>query len=91
MTEKLITLDELGARIDTVALNGAELASDRDEDIFNIYNSVSELFVRKVKNKASLTYGKDYIMKDKYHALYKESFVTNILNEVFERASHYAF
>lgn len=91
MTEKLITLDELGARIDTMALNGAELASDRDEDIFNIYNSVSELFVRKVKNKASLTYGKDYIMKDKYHALYKESFVTNILNEVFERASHYAF
>lgn len=91
MTEKLITLDELGTRIDTMALNGAELASDRDEDIFNIYNSVSELFVRKVKNKASLTYGKDYIMKDKYHALYKESFVTNILNEVFERASHYAF
>lgn len=91
MTEKVITLDELGARIDTMALNGAELASDRDEDIFNIYNSVSELFVRKVKNKASLTYGKDYIMKDKYHALYKESFVTNILNEVFERASHYAF
>lgn len=91
MTEKLITLDELGARIDMMALNGAELASDRDEDIFNIYNSVSELFVRKVKNKASLTYGKDYIMKDKYHALYKESFVTNILNEVFERASHYAF
>lgn len=91
MTEKLITLDELGARIDTMALNGAELASDRDEDIFNIYNSVSELFVRKVKNKASLTYGKDYIMKDRYHALYKESFVTNILNEVFERASHYAF
>lgn len=91
MTEKLITLDELGARIDTMALNGAELASDRDEDIFNIYNSVSELFVRKVKNKASLTYGKDYIMKDKYHALYKESFVTNILNEVFEKASHYAF
>lgn len=91
MPEKLITLDELGARIDTVALNGAKLASDRDEDIFNIYNSVSELFVRKVKNKASLTYGKDYIMKDKYHALYKESFVTNILNEVFERASHYAF
>ena len=91
MTERLITLDELGARIDTMALNGAELASDRDEDIFNIYNSVSELFVRKVKNKASLTYGKDYIMKDKYHALYKESFVTTILNEVFERASHYAF
>lgn len=91
MTEKLITLDELGARIDTMALNGAELASGRDEDIFNIYNSVSELFVRKVKNKDSLTYGKDYIMKDKYHALYKESFVTNILNEVFERASHYAF
>lgn len=91
MKENLLTLDELGARIDMMALNGAELASDKDEDIFNIYNSVSELFVRKVKNKASLTYGKDYIMKDRYHALYRESFVTNILNEVFERASHYAF
>lgn len=91
MKKNLLTLDELGARIDMMALNGAELASDKDEDIFNIYNSVSELFVRKVKNKASLTYGKDYIMKDRYHALYKESFATNILNEVFERASHYAF
>ena len=91
MKENLLTLDELGARIDMMALNGAELASDKDEDVFNIYNNVSELFVRKVKNKASLTYGKDYIMKDRYHALYKENFVTNILNEVFERASHYAF